>query len=77
MQNLFATTALIIWPLAALILFSVLRLNSAILWTVMAGQLLLPAGAYIKFEGIPQFDKISIPNLCLLVCCLFFSGRVT
>jgi len=77
MQNLFATTALIIWPLAALILFSVLRLNRAILWTLMAGQLLLPAGAYIKFEGIPQFDKVSIPNLCLLVCCLFFSGRWT
>ena len=75
MQNLFATTALLIWPVATLILFSVLPLNRAILWTIMAGQLLLPAGAYIKFEGIPQFDKISIPNLCLLACCLFFSGR--
>src|SRR6266511_2598313 len=77
MQNLFASSVLVVWPLITLILFSALRLNSAILWTIMAAQLLLPAGAFIKFEGIPQFDKVSIPNLCLLACCLFFSGRWT
>jgi hypothetical protein len=75
MQNLFATAALLIWPVVAVILFSVLPLARAVLWTIMAGQLLLPAGAFIKFEGIPQFDKVSIPNLCLLACCLLFAGR--
>lgn len=75
MQNAFATAALVIWPLAALVLFALLPRNRAILWSIIGAQLLLPAGAYIKFEGIPQFDKISIPNFCLLACCLFFSGR--
>ena len=75
MQNLLATSVLVVWPVIALVLFSTLRTNSAILWALMAAQLLLPAGAFIKFEGIPQFDKVSIPNLCLLACCLFFAGR--
>ena len=37
--------------------------------------MLLPVGTSIKFEGIPQFDRVSIPNLAALVGCLFVIGR--
>lgn len=84
MQNLFATSVLVVWPVVIAVMFSRLRTKSAVAWSIMISQMLLPAGAFIKFEGIPQFDKVSICNLSLLACCLvagkwprFFSGSLT
>src|SRR5262245_50794014 len=73
--NWFATFALVVWPLVALVLYQIRPVNQATLWTILGGQLLLPVGAAIKFEGIPQFDKVSIPNLAALVGCLLILGR--
>jgi hypothetical protein len=69
MQNLFASSMLIAWPLLAIYLFATQSLTRAILWTLMGAQMVLPAGAIFKFEMIPQFDKFSIPNLCVLIGC--------
>src|SRR5438045_9800322 len=69
-QNWFATSALVSWPLIAFILFRALPLGSAILWTILGAQLLLPVNASIKIAMIPQFDKTSIPNLCVLIGCM-------
>jgi hypothetical protein len=68
-MNWLAMLALLSWPLVAAVLFSTKPLSKAILWTLLGAQLLLPAGAGIKFEMIPQLDKSSIPNLCVLVAC--------
>jgi hypothetical protein len=73
--NWFAFVALLSWPLVALCLYYARPVNQATLWTILGAQLLLPAGAAIKFEGIPQFDKISIPNLAALVGCLLVMRR--
>jgi hypothetical protein len=70
MQNLLASLVLIAWPLVAIILFSTLSLSRAILWTIMAAQMALPVGAFFKFEMIPQFDKFSVPNLCVIIGCM-------
>lgn len=75
MQNLFASFMLCAWPLIATWLFSTQSLTRAILWTLMGAQLALPVGAYFKFEMIPQFDKYSIPNLCVLLGCLAVARR--
>ena len=75
MQNSFASFALIAWPLLAIYLFATQTLSRAILWTLMAAQLALPVGASFKFEMIPQFDKNSIPNLCILIGCLVVAKR--
>jgi hypothetical protein len=69
-QNWFVTSALVSWALVAFILFRTLRLGSALLWTILGAQLLLPVNASIKIAMIPQFDKASIPNLCALIGCL-------
>lgn len=77
MQNGLASFALIAWPLLAIYLFATQSLSRAILWTLMAAQLALPVGAYFKLEMVPQFDKNSIPNLCVLIGCLVVArGRL-
>jgi hypothetical protein len=73
--NWFAIAALMLWPVVAISLYLKQPVGRATLWTILAAQLLLPAGAGIKLEGIPQFDKISIPNLMVLVGCLIVARR--
>src|SRR5262245_3508864 len=73
--NWFAFFMLLSWPLVALCLYYTRPVNQATLWTILGAQLLLPVGTAIKFEGIPQFDKISIPNLAALIGCLLVMRR--
>jgi len=75
MQNLFASFVLIAWPLVAIYLFATQRLNRAILWTIMAAEMALPAGASFKFDMIPLLDKNTIPNFCLLIGCIVIARR--
>jgi hypothetical protein len=69
-----ATIALLSWPLVGLWLYRTRALAQATLWTILGGLLLLPVDAQIKIEGVPQFDKVSIPNLTALACSLML-GR--
>jgi hypothetical protein len=75
---LIATFALLAWPAVALVLYRLLPLGLATLWTILGGQLLLPAGteAVMKIPMIPQFDKASIPNLCALIGCVVAARRL-
>ncbi len=73
--NLFAIIALLAWPAVALFLYQTRPLRQATLWTILGGYLLLPVGTSIKFEMIPQFDKVSIPNLSALIGCTLIAGR--
>jgi hypothetical protein len=74
-HNWFSTIALLLWPITAAVLFSSLPLGKAILWTILGAQLLLPVHETIKFQMIPEFDKDSIANLCILVGSLIVSRR--
>ena len=74
-QNWFATVALLSWPMVALWLYKSRPVGLATIWTILGAQLLLPVGALIKFEGIPQFDKISIPNIAALIGCILVTRR--
>jgi hypothetical protein len=65
--NIFAYVALLSWPLVALMLYTFRPIAQATIWTILGAFLLLPVGVNIKFEMIPQFDKDSIPNICVLV----------
>jgi hypothetical protein len=75
MPNVFASFALIAWPFVAIALYASRSVVQATLWTILAGQLLLPAGTFFKFEMIPPFDKNSIPSLCALVGCMMATAR--
>jgi hypothetical protein len=72
--NWLAIAVLLSWPVVTLYLYRTRPFSQATLLTILAGQLLLPVGASIKVEMIPQFDKNSIPNLAALVC-VIMSGR--
>src|SRR5262249_34326754 len=73
--NLFAYLALLSWPLVALCLYLKRPVGQATLWTILGAQLLLPVGTNIKLPWIPEFDKISIPNLAALIGCLLVARR--
>ncbi len=45
------------------------------MWTILGGFLLLPVGSAIKFEMVPQLDKVSIPNLAALIGCMLVLRR--
>lgn len=71
------TFALFFWPVVALVLYRLLPLQLATIWTILGGQLLLPAGseALFKIPMVPLFDKASIPNMCAFVGCLLVARR--
>src|SRR5437016_5746959 len=75
MQNAVATLALLLCPIVAVCLFLFQPLTRAILCTVLGAQLLLPVGTSFKIPIVPQLDKITIANLCVLVGCIVFSRR--
>ena len=61
------------WPVVTLWLYFKWPAGKATLWAILGAQLLLPVGASIKFEGVPAFDKTSIPNLAALIGCLLMA----
>ena len=73
--NWFAIFALLAWPLVAAWLYSSQPVGRATIWTILGAFLLLPVGASIKFQGIPSFDKDSIPNLAALFGCMLVLRR--
>jgi len=75
MPNWFAYLALAAWPIVAIYLYATRTIVSATLWTIMGAYLLLPVGAQIHFEGIPQFDKDTIGNLSALVGVMLVGRR--
>jgi hypothetical protein len=74
--NWFAYAVLLIWPIVGLCLYSRFPIGRATVWTILGGYLLLPVGTIIKFAQIPGLDKVSIPNLTALTCCVLFAGRL-
>ena len=73
--NWFATVALLSWPIVAFCLYKTRPVGLATIWTILGAHLLLSNGAVIKFQGIPAFDKISIPCLAALVGCILITRR--
>lgn len=73
--NWFATVALLIWPLVAIWLYRTRPIAEAMVWTILGGYLLLPAGFAIKFPMIPPIDKTTIPSASALIGCLLMRRR--
>lgn len=79
MPNPIAYAALFSFPLLALILARRLRLQEAIIWTILLGYLLLPTKPSIDFPipGIPEINKNTVPALCILVMSLVAGRRLS
>jgi len=62
-----APSALLIWPLIALIFFARLPAVPAVIWAVLIPYLFLPENYRIALPVLPDLDKTSIISLSLIV----------
>jgi hypothetical protein len=76
MPNILAYLVLFASPLAAVVLFRVLSLERALVWTIIGGHLLLPSETLIKFPMIPPIDKTLVPSVSALLLCLVMAPRI-
>lgn len=74
-MNIFATIALVAFPILALVFYSTKPVSLATILTFLCAQLLLPVGAVIKFEMIPPIDKNSVASFAALMGCLLSARR--
>lgn len=72
--NAFAYVMLAIWPVVAYVLWTRLDPARALIWTILAGYLLLPPLTAFDLPVVPDFDKTSIPNLSALVLAFLILG---
>lgn len=73
--NSVALLALLAWPLVVFVMFRVLTIERALIWSILGGYMILPQLSEINLPGIPNFNKVSIPNLAAFAGCLFMLGR--
>ena len=66
--NPLAWLMLLIWPIVARQLYLRLDPARALIWTLLAGYLILPPVLAINLPVVPDFTKYSIPSLAALVC---------
>jgi hypothetical protein len=76
MPNILAYLVLLSSPIAAIVLFRVLSLERALVWTIIGGHLLLPSETSIKFPMIPVIDKALMPAVSALLMCLIMAPRI-
>jgi hypothetical protein len=69
--NAFAYLMLAIWPVVTFVLFTRVDAARALIWTLLAGYLLLPPIATFNLPVVPDMDKYSIPSLAALGMAVF------
>lgn len=75
MPNTLAYLILLVWPLVSIVLFRVMSLERALIWTILGGYLLLPPLTRFDFPLLPPLDKTSIPNLAAFLICVAMLGK--
>ena len=73
MPNIIAYLALFSWPVVAILLFRLLPLQKALVWTIIGGYLLLPSATSIKLPMLPPIDKSVVATLPALILCLLMA----
>ncbi|MDB6176892.1 hypothetical protein PAF17_05150 [Paracoccus sp. Z330] len=63
MPNSLAFLMITSWPLVTLIMYLRMPPRTAVIWSILAGYLLLPAGMVLDLPGLPGLSKHSIPAL--------------
>src|ERR1035437_1660654 len=74
-MNLFATIALVIFPILAGVFYSTKPVGQATILTFLTAHLLLPVGASLKIQMIPVVDKGTVASFTALVGCLLSARR--
>lgn len=71
MGNGIAYLMLVIWPFVCLYLFRTQKIERALIWSVLGGYLFLPPLTEFNLPLVPAMDKVSIPNLSVLLIIMF------
>jgi len=66
MPNALAYLMLALWPVVAAVLFRRLPVERAVIWTILAGYLVLPPIAAFNLPAVPDLDKHTLPGLLAL-----------
>ena len=74
MPNPVAYFALLAWPLVTVFLFLRMPPGRAIVTTMVAGMLLLPASFFIDLPAMPSLNRNTTPVLSALLCCILSIG---
>jgi hypothetical protein len=69
LPNSFAYFALFAWPAVCILLFVLLPVEAAAIWSMLAGYLLLPSATVVKVDLLPPLDKFSIPAITTFLLC--------
>lgn len=76
MPNTFAYLALMAWPIVAVLLFRLLPLQRALVWTIISGHLLLPSATQMKIPMLPAIDRQLVPAASALILCALMAPRL-
>jgi len=71
MGNSIAYLMLAIWPFVCLVLFRTQKVERALIWSILGGYLFLPPLTEFNLPLVPGMDKVSIPNLSVLLILMF------
>lgn len=71
MGNSLAFLVLAVWPFCCLVLFRTLAVERALIWSILGGYLFLPPITEFNLPLVPAMDKVSIPNVSVLLIMLF------
>jgi hypothetical protein len=69
LPNSFAYFALFAWPAVCIILFVLLPIEAAAIWSLLGGYLLLPSATSVNLPLLPPLDKFSIPAMSTFLLC--------
>ena len=69
LPNSFAYFALFAWPAVSLVLFLMLPVERAAIWSLLGGYLLLPSGTRVDLPLLPPLDKSTIPAIVTFLFC--------
>ncbi len=71
MGNPLAYLMLAIWPFVCLVLFRTQKIERALIWSILGGYLFLPPLTEFNLPLVPGMDKVTIPNLSVLLIVAF------
>lgn len=72
MPNGIAYLALMAWPIICVMMFRTMTPQRAIIWSLLAGYLVLPPIAEFDLPLVPDMDKFAIPSICAFALAVFY-----
>ncbi len=75
MPNAIAYLVLMAWPAVCLVLFQRLRIELALIWSILGAYLILPPLTEFDLPLVPAMDKSTLPSLTALLIVLFMLRR--